>query len=241
MTTVFEQENRKLQITRYGQGRPVIFIHGLSGSGHWWKRNLPAFTPHFAVYVVELVGYGNAHRQRSLGVQADARMIAAWLEQADLTKAALIGHSLGGQIATRVVALVPGRIHELVLACSTGLLRGNLVQLALKLPRAGVSGRLSFLPRILADSARAGLPNLWRTGQSLLLDDVTELLALMQVKTLVIWGGRDVLVPASLGRQLAQAIPGARFYEIPRAGHVVMVDAPEEFNRTVLDFLSAGG
>lgn len=238
-TTIFKQEGRRLRVTRYGQGQPVVFIHGLSGSGRWWQRNVPAFAPHYATYVIELVGYGGSRHQRSLGVQDDARMIAAWLEEAKLENVSLIGHSLGGQVATRVVALVPQRITHLVLACSTGLLRGNALRMALKLPRAGVTGRLSFLPRIALDSLRAGLPNLWRSGQSLLRDDVSELLPMMTVKTLVLWGARDTLVPAELGRQLARAIPGAQFREFPRAGHVVMVDAPGEFNRAVLDFLSA--
>lgn len=235
----FHHQNKYLRIRRQGRGDPVVLIHGLSGSGHWWRRNIRALAATHEVFVVELVGYGEARKQRAVGMVENAVMLAAWLNRHDLTNVTLIGHSLGGHVATRTAELEPARVSRLVLACSTGLLTGHPVRMALKLPRAGVSGRLSFLPRILFDSARAGLPNLWRSGNSLLLDHVDEVLPQLKTKTLVVWGGRDNLVPVALGRQIASTIPGAAFHEIPRAGHVVMVDAPEEFNALVLEFLES--
>ncbi len=233
----FQSGGHTLHYLQVGRGDPVVLIHGLSGSGAWWRRNLPALSQHHEVFVVNLPGYGPARRQKSLSVQQNAELLATWMNELKLENATVIGHSLGGHVATRLVALVPGRVSHLVLVCATGLLKGNPVRLALKLPRAGVSGRLSFLPRIALDSARAGLPNLWRSGVSLLGDDVTELLPLMQVRTLVVWGERDHLVSPALGRALAGAIPGATFRLIRGAGHVPMVDRPAEFNRLVLDFL----
>ena len=51
----------------------------------------------------------------------------------------------------------------------------------------------------------------------------------------------DAVPVDRVGRKLAAAIPGAEYREIPRAGHVVMVDAPREFNAAVLDFLRRPG
>ena len=233
----FQFEGKTVHYLRRGRGEPIILIHGLSGSAHWWRHNIAALARTHEVFTVELVGYGHARHQRSVSVRDNAEVLAAWMRALDLQGATIIGHSLGGHVATRLVSLVPERVTFLVLVCATGLLRGHPVRMALRLPRAGVSGRLSFLPRIMLDSARAGLPNLWRSGLSLLGDDVSELLPLMQVKTLVVWGSRDQLVPPQLGRGLAQAIPGATYREIRGAGHVAMVDRPDEFNRLVLDFL----
>jgi pimeloyl-ACP methyl ester carboxylesterase len=224
-----------------GRGEPVVLIHGLSGSAQWWRRNVPALAAEYRVYALDLAGYGHARRQRTLGVQENAELIARWMEALDLRGAALIGHSMGGQIAVRVAALNSGRVDALVLACASGLLAGNPVRVALQLPRATLTGRPTFLPRILADSVRAGLPNLWRSAVSLLGDSVADLLPALDIRTLVIWGRRDALVPVALGRQLAAAIPGAEYREIARAGHVVMVDAPREFNAAVLDFLRRPG
>lgn len=239
----FRVSGATLRYRQWGSsGPPVVLIHGLSGSWRWWRRNVGALSRAHRVYVLDLSGYGHtlAWRQRSLGVRADAALIARWLEAQHLTQVTLIGHSMGGHIALHTAALAPERVGTLVLACASGLLRDHPVRAALHLPRAAVTGRPSFLPVVLADSARAGLPNLWRSASRLLRDSVQEVLPSIQARTLVIWGARDALVPAALGRQLAAAIAGAQYVEVPRAGHVVMVDQPEAFNEAVLEFLMAG-
>lgn len=221
-----------------GEGDPIVLVHGLSGSGRWWRRNVPALAASHRVYVIDLVGYGRAYRQRALGVRGAAALIAQWLDDLGLERVTLIGHSMGGHICTHVAALRPTRVRNLVLACASGLLTGNIYRVALKLPRAAITGRLTFVPRVLADAARAGPVNVWRSTTDLLGDSVSELLPRITARTLVVWGERDALVPPRTGRALAAAIPGARYEEIPRAGHVVMVDAPARFNALVLDFLA---
>ncbi|GAA5532533.1 alpha/beta fold hydrolase [Deinococcus aluminii] len=236
----FRSGGATLSYDATGRGDPLVLVHGLSGSSRWWRRNVPALSATHRVYVLDLAGYGQAARQRALGVREAAALIAAWLDHQDLQRVTLIGHSMGGHICMHVAALRPGRVRNLVLACASGLLKGSLYRLALNLPRAALTGRLTFVPRILADAARSGPLNLWRSTTDLLRDSVQDLLPHLAARTLVIWGARDALVPASLGRVLAAAIPGARYEEIPRAGHVVMVDAPAQFNALVLDFLRQG-
>jgi pimeloyl-ACP methyl ester carboxylesterase len=55
----------------------------------------------------------------------------------------------------------------------------------------------------------------------------------------VLWGARDVLVPASGAAALAALVPGARLRLIPGAGHVPMLDRPDEVTRELRDFLAA--
>ena len=222
-----------------GHAEPLILIHGLSGSRRWWRYNLPALEAVRCVYVVELVGFGSVRRrQRSLGVQDAAALVAEWLDALNLKGVTVIGHSMGGQISLRVAALRPERVSRLVLAASSGLLHRAWWQVAAQLPLAMRRGRLNFVPTILADGARAGLPNLIRSSRDLLQDDVTDLLPEIVQPTLVIWGKNDVLLPPALGEAIAAGIRGSQFVLLPHAGHVLMVDAPDEFNREVLAFLS---
>ncbi|MDB5045746.1 MAG: dihydrolipoamide acetyltransferase, partial [Deinococcus sp.] len=151
-----------------GKGEPMVLIHGLSGSSRWWRHNVPVFAQSHRTFVVDLAGYGRARRQRSLGVREDAALIAAWLDNQRLEHVTLIGHSMGGHIALHVAALRPERVDTLVLACASGLL----------------------------DAARAGRPNMWRSSVHLLGDNILEVLPNLNVRTLVIWGARDALVPA---------------------------------------------
>ena len=221
-----------------GEGRPIVLIHGLSGSRRWWRYNLPALEAVGTVYVVELVGFGSVRRwQRAIGVQEAASLVAAWLDDLKMHGVTLIGHSMGGQISLRVAALRPNRVSRLVLAAASGLLHRAWWKVAAHLPDAMRRGRLDFVPTILADGARAGLPNLVRSGRDLLSDDVTDLLPTIEQPTLVIWGGQDVLLPPDLGQRLAAGIRQSRLVLLPRAGHVLMVDAAADFNREVLAFL----
>lgn len=236
----FEHGAMKLHYRSTGRGDPVVLIHGLSGSTGWWRYNVPVLALKYRVYLLDLVGYGHGRRQRALGLEGDVALIGAWMAALNLSRVALMGHSMGGHVALRLAAQNPERVNRLVLVCASGLLRGHPVRLALRLPHAGLKGRASFLPRILFDSTRAGLPNLWRSGLGVLADDTAPRLASVKARTLVIWGERDVVIPPALGRALADGIPGAQYLEIPRAGHVVMVDAPRPFNRAVLAFLSEG-
>ncbi|WP_407539519.1 alpha/beta hydrolase [Deinococcus radiomollis] len=222
-----------------GHAEPLILIHGLSGSRRWWRYNLPALEAVRCVYVVELVGFGSVRRrQRSLSVQDAAALVAEWIGALDLKGVTVIGHSMGGQISLRVAALCPERVSGLVLAAASGLLHRAWWQVAAQLPLAMRRGRLKFVPTILADGARAGLPNLIRSSRDLLRDDVTDILPGIVQPTLVIWGENDVLLPPALGEAIAAGIRGSRFVLLPHAGHVLMVDSPLEFNREVLAFLA---
>ncbi|MFE7131023.1 alpha/beta fold hydrolase [Streptomyces sp. NPDC057638] len=58
------------------------------------------------------------------------------------------------------------------------------------------------------------------------------------VPTLVIGFADDRLIPPGLSREVARAIPGARYEEVPETGHVGYLERPTEVNRLILDFLS---
>ncbi len=226
----FKDGERTLRYTRQGTGPPIILIHGLSGSGQWWRFNAPVLAEAHEVLTLELLG--------GVGVQDAARLIVAWAQHLGLPPAAVVGHSMGGQIALYVSAFAPERVSRLVLACASGLLHAKWWRVALNLPRAGFSGRPRFVPVVVRDSLRTGLPNLYRSARDLLRDDVAALLPTVEAPTLVIWGSRDPLVPPKLGQQLAASLPHARYVELAHAGHVVMVDQPRAFNAAVLAFLA---
>ena len=238
---VYASGSRRLYYRRSGLeagAPPIVLIHGLSGSRRWWRSNLPALERLGTVYVVELVGFGSVRRrQRALSMKDAAALVSEWMDHLNLQGAALIGHSMGGQIALRVAALQPQRVSRLVLAAASGLLHRTWWQVAALLPQAMRQGKLNFVPTILADGARAGLPNLVRSSRDLLQDDVTGLLPQIMQPTLVIWGEHDVLLPPDLGRALSAGIARSRWVLLQGAGHVLMVDAPEAFNREVTAFL----
>jgi pimeloyl-ACP methyl ester carboxylesterase len=191
----------------------------------------------------ELVGFGGS---RSAGRQPDvtelADVMAEWLRVTGLTDFALVGHSMGGQIALHIATqhCMPER---LVLVNASGLPRewslrdaGRFVARALP-PRNW--GAPTFVPTIAADALRAGPRALLLAAHHLLSDDVTPLLPLVTCPTLLIWGELDPLVPLEYGRAMFERIAGARFVVLSDAAHNPMADRPAEFNRVLLEFLDS--
>lgn len=233
---VFTVGEGHITVHSSGEGPPLLLVHGLSGSARWWRQTVKGLSGH-RVYTVNLAGFGEARGQRQLGVQASAELLGRWLDYHDLRGVVVVGHSMGGHISLHLAGLRQGRLRGLVLVSASGLLRGAWWRLALNLPRAALSGKRRFVATVVADGLRAGPLNLHRASRDLLRDDVTELLPRVAVPTLVLWGGRDVVVPPALGRALADAIPGSRLQVLPRAGHVPMVDDPAGFSRALAEYL----
>lgn len=233
----------RIQSEHMGAGPDVVLLHGLSGSCRWWRFTTPALTRRYAVHIPELVGFGGS---RGPGRQPDvtelADVMGEWLRLMELEDLALVGHSMGGQIALHI-ATEHHMPERLVLVSASGLPRdwtlrdaGRFVARALP-PRSW--GAPTFVPTIAVDALRAGPRALLLATRHLLSDDVTELLPRVRCPTLLVWGELDPLVPLEHGRAMFEAIEGARFVVLRDAAHNSMADRPAEFNRVLLEFLDA--
>ena len=225
-----------------GSGEPVVLLHGLSGSQRWWRYTVPALAREYEVHVLDLVGHGRSRgARRQPTIPEMALLVHDWMQQVGVMRPHLVGHSMGAQIAMHIAADdVP--LRSLTLIDAAGLPRPRSVREVTRLmagvlpPRAW--GVPHFIPTIWLDALRAGPRSLVSAGLHLLSDDVTPLLPRIRVRTLVVWGALDPLIPLEHGRRIADAIPGARFVVFQDAAHNVMCDRPVEFNRLLLDFLA---
>jgi pimeloyl-ACP methyl ester carboxylesterase len=223
-----------------GDGPPLVFIHGLSGSGGWWSRNTPSFAPYFRVYTIDLIGFGASRRQPFVLDKASA-LLYEWLRSLTPGPVSLVGHSMGGFIAADLAADHPDAVDRLVLVDPALLLHHGYIQRALGLARAGPRLPLDFWPVLVGDALRAGPLTLAQAIRQLLNPHRAPNLAAIRASTLIVWGQYDTILPAKLARPIQQAIPTAERLEIiAGAGHNPMWDRPAEFNRLVLDFLQSG-
>ena len=233
----------RIQSEHMGTGSPVVLLHGLSGSCRWWRFTTPALARRYSVHSPELVGFGGSRRPgRQPDVPELAEVMAEWLREMDLAEIALVGHSMGGQLAVHIAAEhhLPER---LALVDSSGMPRdwslrdaGRFVARALP-PRTW--GAPTFVPTIAVDALRAGPRALLLATRHLLSDDVTELLERITCPTLLIWGALDPIVPLDHGRAMQERIAGSRLVVLRDAAHNPMADRPVEFNRVLLEFLDA--
>lgn len=223
-----------------GEGPPVVLLHGLSGSRRWWRFTAPLLARHYRVHIPELVGFGGSRRAlRQPDIHEMAALMAEWLAATGVTSPRVVGHSMGGQIALHMTTTVA--MDRLALVCPSGLRRSWSVTEAARFlasalpPRAW--GAPLFMPTIAVDAVRAGPRALMRAARHLLRDDVEPLLPRVSVRTLLIWGELDPLLPVEQGKRMASLIPGARLVVLRDAAHNPMADRPTDFNRILLEFL----
>jgi 4,5:9,10-diseco-3-hydroxy-5,9,17-trioxoandrosta-1(10),2-diene-4-oate hydrolase len=105
------------------QGHPVILIHGLGGYIENWLPNLDSLALKHRVYALDLPGHGLADKPLDISYKiADlAKFVVDFMTAFQLESAHIVGHSLGGAIATRLALLFPAAADKLVLVGSGGL------------------------------------------------------------------------------------------------------------------------
>jgi pimeloyl-ACP methyl ester carboxylesterase len=226
--------------SRTGEGTPVVLLHGLSGSRRWWQRNVPALAEAHTVASVDLVGFGRNRRFSGLPVLLPSfaettALLGRFLETFG-EPVHLVGHSMGGQIAIRLAAERPDLVRSLVLVNAAGMpfhLDPRPHVRAVPKPPYGGPG----IARVLVpDFLRAGPASVAVAGARVLRGDMRAMMHALRLPVLLVWGENDPLVPVLYGEAMQQEIAGSRLVVIPRAAHVAMWDAPEEFNRVVLEF-----
>jgi pimeloyl-ACP methyl ester carboxylesterase len=223
------------------EGPQLVLLHGLAGSGTWWKRNLPALSASFRVTAIDLPGFGSSHRDARLILDEAPGQVAALLGEIGIERAHVMGHSMGGLVAGGLAADHPERVDRLVLV-DAGFLSLDPTL------RHRISGPLrtlpwtspTILPTLVRDVARSGLVRMARATSEVLRKDWRHKLPSIAAPTLVIWGEHDRICNPRIGEQIAAAVPGARLVIIPGAGHNPMWEKQDAFDREVLDFLQVG-
>jgi pimeloyl-ACP methyl ester carboxylesterase len=146
---------------------------------------------------------------------------------------------MGGQLAIRLTAERPDLVRSLVLVNAAGMpfrLDPRPHVRAVPKPPYGGPG----IARVLVpDFFRAGPTSVAVASARVMRADLRDLMHAIQVPTLLVWGENDPLVPLVYGLAMQQEIRDSALVVIPRAAHVAMWDAPDEFNRIVLQFLSS--
>jgi pimeloyl-ACP methyl ester carboxylesterase len=221
-----------------GEGPPLVLVHGLGGSGRWWREQAAVLAARHRVIVPELPGFGWAMGAPRFRLAEGPGLLLEVIERLGGGPARLVGHSLGAVVCLGLAAREPGAVERLVLI-APAIRTAARGLLAHALPAVGTILRLppAAALTVAADVARRSPAGLLVAAGELLAADHAEDLAAVRAPTLVLWGSRDTMVPAAGAAELARTMPAARLCVIPGAGHVPMLDRPGDVNRELLAFL----
>jgi 3-oxoadipate enol-lactonase len=241
---------------------PVLLLQGLGVDARGWALQRINLGRSFRLLGVDNRGVGgtsDAPRPYSLEQMADDAV--AVLDAEDVESAHVVGASMGGVLAQILAVRHPERVRSLVLACTACRhheWRRELLQEWADDVRAGGMGalggdglrwligprlhrRLGVWLNLMARILLQAQPESFAAQVAAILDAVDELrfeLAVVSAPALVITGSQDLLTPLGDAEELAELLPNARLEELRGAGHALMVEAPNAFNRAVHAFLA---
>jgi pimeloyl-ACP methyl ester carboxylesterase len=105
-----------------GAAKPLVFVHGLSGSWPNWLEQLPVFATEHRVITFDLPGFGHSPMPpHEISISGYARLVDRLLGKLGVDAAAVVGNSMGGFIGAELAIAFPQRVERLVLVSAAGL------------------------------------------------------------------------------------------------------------------------
>jgi 3-oxoadipate enol-lactonase len=245
-----------------GEGRTLLFLHAFPLDLRMWDAQAEAFGATHRVVRFDCRGFGGSPPGDGLlTMERIADDAAALLDHLDLSKAVVVGCSMGGYAAFAMARKHPERLRGLVLADTraepdSDEARRNRALLAEKVRLEGAQAAAdAFLPRLLGATTQRERPGVVARLRETILAasprgicdalaglaaraDSRGTLREIRVPTLVTCGEEDTLTPPADAEALQRAIPGARLELISRAGHLPSLESPEELNAVLRRFLA---
>ena len=228
----------------------VVFLHGAGFDHTTWALHSRWFAHHgFGVLAPDLPGHGRSAGAPLPTIADMADWTASLLDAAGVSKAHLIGHSMGSLIALETAARHPARVSALSLigTAATMTVGPDLLKAAEANDHDAVDMVSIWGLGYQAELGGSLAPGLWmhsgaqrvleQSRPGVLFNDLSACnayqnalaaAATVTVPATLILGERDMMTPARAGKALAAALPNARTVVLPGAGHMMMVERPDE-------------
>lgn len=238
----------------------ILFLHGAGMDHSVWALQTRFFAHRgFAVAAPDLPGHGRSAGPSLESIAAMADWVVRLLDALGAGTAALVGHSMGSLVAFDCAARHPERVRALALLGAAPRMPVHPDLLA----AAAANDHRAF--ELMCDWGHgpAGhygghrAPGLWLLGGGIRLlervpegvlsrdmeacnayQEVEPLAAGIAAPCLVLSGDRDRMTPARAGGKLAKLIPGSGFRTLAGAGHMMMLEQPDETLDALKEFLA---
>jgi pimeloyl-ACP methyl ester carboxylesterase len=224
----------------YGQGSPVILLHGGLANTDYWGNQIQALAPHHTVIAMDSRGHGRSTRDpRPYGYDLMADDVVALMDVLKVPKADIVGWSDGGILGLDLAMRHPDRV-------------GKIFAFAANTVTSGVIDGVEKNPTFAAFIERAGHEYAEHSATPKEYDAFVEQISKMwasqpnwtdaQLKAitasvLVVDGDHDEAIKREHTEYIAATIPGAGLLILPNASHFAFLQDPGLFNYAVLHFL----
>jgi len=252
----------KLFFREYGQGKPMIILHGLFGSSDNWLTQAKLFSGSYKVYTVDQRNHGQSPHSDTFDYLSFVSDLAEFVDDHSIANPVVIGHSMGGKTAMNFALAHPDKIDRLIVVDISpkayNLEHYTIVKGLLAIPIEKITSRneadeilsqhvpepdvRQFLLKNLQRKPDGGFS--WKINLKIISEKLANIGLDLQVKgsfekpTLFIRGVKSKYVPDSDWDRILQVFPNAKL-ETMETGHWVQAEKPQEFADIVTRWLNS--
>ncbi|MFQ5981695.1 MAG: alpha/beta fold hydrolase [Candidatus Heimdallarchaeota archaeon] len=252
---VVELPEFKMHYAREGSGEPVVLIHGLGDGHEAWDHQVSALAEaNFETFAIDLRGHGQSEKTDAKhSLERFAEDVASFMDMVEVSKAHIIGLSMGGHIAQLLALNFPEKIQSLTLIGTVCELKPRFldklqVRLAPILPfkplvkqfakRVFWKPQKEWVDDYLARVIMCGKKDFLGAAKAIFRFRVCDRLGEITVPTLVMVGEHDSIEPVAESEKIHSLIAGSTLTIIKDSGHGVQIEQPDQTTKALLAFLT---
>jgi pimeloyl-ACP methyl ester carboxylesterase len=233
-------DDAQIHYAVFGKGEPVVLLHGGLGNGGHWGNQVAALAPTHRVVVIDSRGQGRSSRgTHGIHYHQMAEDVIAVLDALHIDRAAIVGWSDGAIIGLDLAIHHGDRLTRLFAFAGnydlTGMKKssGRARTVGAYFARCKAEYKqLAPDPKQLA-ATTADLGAMWTHEPTFRKDDLREI----HVPTVIADGDHDEIIRREHTEEMAKLIPGAKLVILRDASHFALWQAPDDFDRAVLELL----
>ena len=245
-----------------GNGEPIILVHGNFGDRRHWDYNFEELAKEFKVIRYDVRGYGKSNSSPKGYKYKDHDDLKALLDYLEIPKVHIAGFSMGSgivinfaleypEMCTSLISVGPwvggysppsinefssdfGRIPLIIEQGGTDAAAEELIEFPIFKAHVSSQDVKNFITHVAKDYSFLH----WiGEGPTRIEPDAVNMLDQIKVPTLIMTSEYDVNACLEVADLLQEKISGSKLVRIPKATHFMMMDNPEEFNRSVINFI----
>jgi len=251
-------DGNTLHSVSYGEGPPVVFLHGLGGSANVWHGVMQAMQQHHHCVALDLRGHGRSQGRGKFTIEGWAKDVQKLLRHLELPAVTVVGHSMGSLVAQQLAHSSPDAVDQLVLLGGISYFqpptadayraRAELVE------QEGLDGLVEpWLAGAVSPQSHAVHAGMVGLLQELFLRNEPQNYAKscralaeaprirrdeLGQPTLLLTGAHDRSTPLAMAEELKASIPVSRVKVLPHVGHWASLEDPGAIAAAILEFLT---
>lgn len=231
----------KIWYAEFGQGEPVILLHGGLANANYWGNQVPVLAGRYLVIVMDSRGHGRSSRDSEpLGYDLMASDVLGLMDFLKIEKAAIIGWSDGAIIGLDIAIHHPERVTKLFAFAAnsdpSGVKDVSQSQVFTRfIARAGKEYELLSPTPGQYKTFLDEINTLWATQPHF----TAKQLKAIKVPVFIADGSEDEAIKRENTEYMAKEIPGAKLLIEPDVSHFSFLQNPQQFNNDLLRFLEA--